>query len=205
MHIKISRKKCLHEYPVFPTRKYDYVKDEDVLFYPKSCSTQVLTLVSKTFKGHVTALAKELSRLVDYLGMENLIFLGDTTMPWLRQINDYKPVKKAQQYLRDSEIGDRFNGGLIVEKKALPVFIKHLCWLTRCNSALPYIHFTDQGMNFIVNICQYGNLHISSLNEQMSQRIEATLSETSFQVLRNGGCFNQFSKTGAIRGRSAQV
>jgi hypothetical protein len=202
---KINRQDCLKKYPSFPLRMYDYDKDEEASFYPKVFKSYILTLTSKSFKGHIKQLGTELFKLTKQLGYDNLIFLGDTELAWLHQDNEYKSAKEAQQYLVDNKIGKRFNGALQIDNSELISFVKHLSWLTRCNASLPYVHFTDRGQNIIGNICQYGNLHLGTLNEATDKLIRAFVDESRFTHLEGNSCFNQFGKVSAIDGRSINV
>jgi hypothetical protein len=201
MLIKINRQDCLKKYPTFPLSSYDYAKDEEAFFYPKVFKSYILTLSSKTFRGHIRQLGNKLKELTEVLNFAALLFLGDTELPWLHQDNDYKPAKEAQQYLTENKIGKRFNGALQVDKSELPTFIKHLSWLTRCNASLPNFHFTDKGQNFIGNICKYGNLHIDTLNETTDKVLKTAIVKSDFKYLDGNHCYNQFGKTSAIAGR----
>jgi hypothetical protein len=61
------------------------------------------------------------------MGLEALIFLGETEMPWLAQKSETKQVKEAFKYF-EAQIEDvTFNGGLIVDNSELPEFIKREC------------------------------------------------------------------------------
>jgi hypothetical protein len=201
MLIKINRQDCLRKYPSFPLRSYDYDKDEEEFYYPKVFKSYILTLSSKSFKGHIKQLGAELLKLTKQFGYDYLIFLGDTELAWLHQDNEYKPAKEAQQYLIDNRIGKRFNGALQVANLELLSFVKHLSWLTRCNASLPYFHFTDKGQNFIGNICKYGNLHIDTLNEVTDKSFNVAIAKGDFKFSDGNKCFNQFGKTSAIAGR----
>jgi hypothetical protein len=205
MLIKINRQHCLKIYPSFPLRSYDYDKDEEEFYYPKVFKSFILTLSSRSFKGHIKQLGTELYKLTKQLGYDYLIFLGDTELAWLHQDNEYKPAKEAQQYLVNNKIGKRFNGALQVDNSELVSFVKHLSWLTRCNASLPYFHFTDKGQNIIGNICQYGNLHLDTLNERTDKLIRAFVDESKFIYLDSNSCFNQFDKASVIAGRSINI
>jgi hypothetical protein len=201
MLIKINRQDCINKYPSFPLRSYDYDKDEEVFLYPNIFKSYILTLKSKSFKGHIKQLGTELFKLTKQLGYDSLTFLGDTELAWLHQDNDYKPAREAQQYLVHNKIGKRFNGALQVDNSGLVSFVKHLSWLTRCNASLPYFHFSDNGQNFIGHICKYGNLHIDTLNQAADNLIKAFIDKSNFEYLDGNNCFNQFGKTSAIAGR----
>ncbi len=201
MLIKIKRQDCLEQYPAFPLRSYDHDKDEELIQYPKTFNSYTLTLASKSFKGHIKALGKALQQLTAHLGYMDLIFLGDTILPWLYQENDYKPVVAAQQYLMENKIGKRFNGAIQVNNQLLVPFIQHLSWLTRCNASLPYFYFTDKGQHFIGHICKHGNLHLDTLHEAVDSLIKAGINKCPFTYLSSSNCSNQFGKTSAIAGR----
>src|SRR5947207_1764242 len=98
MITKIKRRDCLEKFKTFPLRSYNYEKHKEEFFYPELFKSYILTLPSKSFKGHVNALGKELTRLTKAFNADALIILGDTETPWLYQNNNYKPVKEAQEY-----------------------------------------------------------------------------------------------------------
>ena len=201
---KINRKNCLDKYKIFPLRWYDEVKEEEQYYAPKTFQSYILTLKSKSFKGHLSVLGAELTKLVQELCSDTLIFFGDNELPWLNQINEYKPVKEAQQYLIENKIGKRFNGGLQVNLLELPTFIRHLGWLIRCNAALPYFHFVDAGQNILGSICQYGNIHLFALKPETDFLIKSFIERSKFEYI-DSNCSNSFGKSSAIKGRRTLV
>ena len=144
MLIKIKRQDCLDKFPKFPLREYNFIKDEEEYFYPIVYKSYVLTLDSKSLKGHTKKLATELTNLTEKLGFECLIFLGDNKNCWLTKLslgrNDYQLLQDALQYLLDNNVGKTFNGALKVDNSELSTFIKHLFCLVRCDASLPYFH-----------------------------------------------------------------
>ena len=205
MLIKITRQDCLNKYKVLPLHSYDYKRDEDFFSYPKVFKSYILTIPSKSFKGHAREFAKQLSKLVKQLKYHDLVFMGDTTTPWLYQDNEYKPVKEALQYLTGNKVGKRFNGALEIENAELVTFIKHLSWLIRCNASLPYFHFTDKGQQLIGSICKYGNLHIDTLNAAADNNLKKAIQHTGFKYLEGNSCYNQFGRTSKIAERKIVI
>lgn len=209
MLIKINRQDCLYKFPSFPVREYDYINEEEKFFYPKPYKSYILTLDTKSLKGHTKLLAAELTRLTKGLGFENLIFIGDDKNYWLTKLslerNDYKLLKGALQYLQDNKIGKRFNGALDVANFELTEFIKHFFCLVRCDASLPYFHFMDTGQNFVGSICQYGNLHLDALNKKTDNRFNKELAKTKFQIVEDGKCFPSFSKSSMITVRQTNM
>jgi len=205
MLIKINRQDCITKYPNLPLREYNTKEDEYDFHYPKIFANYTLTLPSKSYKGHIKLLGTELCNLITALGFDKLIFLGDEKTPWLYRDHDHPPAKEALQYLAANKIGKRFNGGLQVDIEELPTFIKHLAWLVRSNAILPDVHFVDPNQNIIGNICQYGNLHISTKTKKVDTNFKKVIAESKFEFVMDGQCYNKFSKSGAIKGRTAKV
>lgn len=138
---KINRQEALNKYRVFPLRGYDEVNDEETFFYPPIYKRHILTLSSKSFKGHSKLLGIELTKLSKQLGWDTLLFLGDTELGWLHQENDYKPAQAAQLYLRDNKVGKRFNGALQIHNTEMATFIRHLAWLTPLQCFITLLSF----------------------------------------------------------------
>jgi hypothetical protein len=191
----------LSTYSTFPLSGYDTEMEEEIFSSPVVFKSYILTIPAKTFRGNSKEMGIEIARLTTALHADKLIFLGDSETPWLYQTNDYKPVHEAQQYLSNHKIGKRFNGAIQVDLAELPVFIKHLCWLVRCNAALPSIHFIDPEQNIVGNICQYGNLHISTLNSDADRYLNAFINQSEFFIGNNNSCTGRFGPTSAIHGR----
>jgi hypothetical protein len=200
---KLSRKEAFQQFPAFP--QSNYIDDEYVGTYPQTFVSFFLTLNSTSIATHVKSLAVELKILLQELKIERLTFLGDTDISWRYQDNDYKPVKESLTFLEENRIGKKFNGALQVDKNSLHPFIKHLFWLTRCNASLAYIHFIDDRQSIIGHICQYGNIHLSSLNRNINELLSKAIENTKFQRLASGQCIDRFSKTGTIKGRQIEL
>lgn len=186
--VKIKRQYCLNKYQQFPTRVYDKAIKDYIEFYPEPYSYYVITSGHKTFKGRINHLGIEISKIAKKVGYDNLIFLGNEDIPWLHRDSDFKPAKAALNYLIQNKVGKRFNGALQVDPSQIPVFVKHLAWLTRCNTVLPYVYFTDQGHNIIGHICQYGNLHINILNSKIEEILNHCLESSRLELLVTAHC-----------------
>jgi hypothetical protein len=198
--IKLKRNECLKKYPNFPRTNYYHNK----FFYPDSVASYLLTVDSRFPERHINSLGKELIKFIDYLSIKDLIFLGDSSIEWLFQNNDFNKIQKAFTYLRENKIGKTFNGGLIVNMAELPLFFKHLFWLGRCNSAFPLVYFMDHEQSFVANICKYGNLHLSLLNADLENPVNIFLTQNP-SLFKIDECFQVFSTNKRIKGRQAIV
>lgn len=205
MLIKIDRQEAINNFPILPLRHYDKKKDEEIFNGSKVFANYVLTLPSKSYRGHQKLLATQISLLAKNLGYDHLIFLGDIDIAWLRRLNTYENFQEALQYLVDNKVGKRFNGALQVNTGELPIFIKNLMWLVRTNGVVQYVHFTDPGQNIVADICQYGNLHISTKHKSADKNFKYAVAKSTFTYLTDTNCYNKFSKSGAIKGRTITV
>ncbi len=204
---KINRLECIKHYPKIPLRNFNETEEEYEFYFAEVLTGYVLTLPSKSFKGHIKLLGEELTSLIMKYGCDKLLFLGDLDIAWLHRVNYFKQLPDDRhategfQYLRDNKIGKRFNGALEVDAGQLGGFIKHLAWLVRTNGILSYVHFIDPGQNFIGDICQYGNLHVYTFNEKADKQLKEIIEGSKFDYVKDLNCYNKFSKTGAIKER----
>ncbi|MES2772668.1 MAG: hypothetical protein V4722_00695 [Bacteroidota bacterium] len=204
MLVKIERQEAINKFPSLPLRHYNAKEDEEVFTYPKAFASYVLTLPSKSYKGHIKLLGTELVSFINHLGYENLTFMGDLNIAWLKRLNTNDTFQESLQYLADNKIKKRFSGALQVDTAEISIFLKHLAWLIRTNGILPYVYFTDPGQNIIGNLCQYQNLHISTGNKTADKKFKDAIAKSALTYL-TANCYYKFSKSGAIRGRTLAV
>jgi hypothetical protein len=199
---QIPRQEAIAKFQNFPLRHYDYEEDDYIFNYPKVYASIILTLNSKSYKGHIKLLSTEIISLAKNLGFDNFTFLGDEDIPWLKRLKTYENFQESLQYFVDNKVKKRFNGALQVGITEIPIFIKHLAWLVRTNGIMPYVFFIDPGQTIIGDICQYGNLHISALNRTAHRNLKNAIAKTQFVYLPDEHCYNKFSKSGAIKSRT---
>lgn len=190
----------MHQEYDFPLREYNAKENDFEDYFPETFRSYVLTLSSKTYRGHTSSLANEFTKLIRNLGIDNVIFLGDMKFAWLSGNSDYKPAKEALEYLAANKLGKRFNGALKVSLSELTIFMKHIAWLVRTNSVVSYVHFMNEAQTILGSICQYGNLHISTMNKMSDKQFRGEINNTHFEYASSEECSSQFPK-GEIEGR----
>jgi len=181
---KISRKVFLGKYPTFVHSK----RNGDEYVGPEIFSSYILYIDAGSTQGKCNKLSRELAKLLTLLNYTEMNFLGESSIPWLYREHDYRPVKQALTYLSDNEISKSFNGAIKISIENLPEFIKSLFWLVRCNGVVMYVNFSDNGFNFTGSICQYGNLHISTLDEKTDAAFRNAVNKTAFKFLEDERC-----------------
>ena len=109
---KLTRQECLDRFTAFPLREYDR-KNEEVYYYPKIYSKYWLKLEAKTTIQFKKKLALEITEIYKELKVERLTFLCDYSSPWItknsKNRTDYKELFDALNYLRNNNVGSRFN------------------------------------------------------------------------------------------------
>jgi hypothetical protein len=193
---KTSRKSFLIEYPDFPTSN----NSKDIYTYPDYYRKYIMYVEAKSTKGLCGNVAKEFTKLMELLNCPQLHFLGNSTTPWLFREHDYKPVLQALNYLTENNISKSFNGAITTTNLNLTDFLKHLFWLVRCNGVVFYPYFTDVQFNIMGTICQYGNIHLSTLSEEVDALFNEKVQQTKFILTDKSKCTGRIfkRKTSAI-------
>jgi len=58
----------------------------------------------------------------------------------------------------------------------------------------------DNDQHFIGSLCQYGNIHFSTMDKEADRRLKNALKDSALRVLKSN-CVDQFSRTGKIKSR----
>jgi hypothetical protein len=177
----IPRRECLESYSKMPIS--DDLKEE--YFFPQILKSYVL---SSGFQEDVEKLCLDIVDWVRRMGFDDLIFLGETDMPWLSQESDVEQVKRSFKYFYALKIDTTFNGGFLVDTRDILEFINHLFWLTRFNAAFPIVYFTDKNQGLIGNLCKYGNLHVFTLSHDIDEVFLASITQSQFKLIENSEC-----------------
>jgi hypothetical protein len=198
---KIPYQECLRRFPNMPWSDPAH----DTFFFPKEIKHRILLLHSKSAKGHAKLLSSEMMALLRPFHATPFIFCLDVACPWLRFASDYLPVQQALAYLKHNKVPKTFDGALMADEAAQPLFFSHLFWLVRCHAALPIIYFMDVEQRFWGTICQYGNLHISTLSDAAENDLQGALSNSKFVETDTKGCHSTFTKSSKIAHRQIVV
>jgi len=160
-------------------------------YYPNNFASYVLTLKSNTYQKYLKALGKQLSKLLDALKLDALIFLGDEKLAWRFREGKHKTFKKGMDFFAKSGIKKDFKGGLIVNKASLPQFIKYLVDLVRTNGIVQYIYFTDECQSLLGSFCNVGNMHIDTMHKNSNELFHSAVRSSKFEFLSEK-CVFQF-------------
>ena len=178
-------------------RKKDNV--ETISLEEKYTGTVIYNFPYAPVENYAESLAEGIVTLAEKLEWLAVICMLVYPKPWLGQENDYKPVKKALDYLKSIGVTDDFTGGIIANGTELQELMKHLFWIFRCNASLPYCFFSGIEKEFVGSICQYGNVHFHFYAE--TEMIRTNHETLGLGMVEIEQCYENFSDTGAIEGR----
>ena len=197
---KIDRLSCFQRYPKFPWSKYHGNK----YFFPPVYGQYTITLNSKTVKSHAKNIGSALQLLVEQMKFDALMFIGDSTLPWLYRANDfdYKPVADAFEYLKNNGISKTFNGGVVLTVTGIAEFTKHLFWLTRTNGIVQYVYAMDENQQILLRVCQHGSIHFYTLDDATDKLFNEKLPASGLHLLDSVTCYEAFGKHGQIAHRT---
>jgi len=165
--------------------------------------TTIYVFKYDTINNYINHLANGFTELADKLKWKSVIFLADYAEPWYGGRNDFQPLEDAIDYFKIIGATDTFTGGFKVDLYDLPQFLKNYFWLCRCYASSPYRFFSSPGKNVVLYLCQYGNIHFHYFSEEYKKEIEAHAKDIG--MIKEDQCFEPFSETGALEGRSMKL
>jgi hypothetical protein len=192
--VKLKRDECLSRHPKFPVA--DYLREQ--FEFPVVFKSYFLSITPRPRTKYIKALSVAIGNLVEELGYEFLIFLGDSKTSWLYRSEENrgksKAINEALDYFGNKNIGPRFNGALRLDVTEVGEFTEHLYWLTSPNAALPIFHFMDGSENILGSICQYGTVHFNTLNSGTDSRFNKLICHGMLPFLLSSNCDKAFGK-----------
>ncbi len=144
----------------------------------------------------------EIGKILEQLSIalnSELIFILDYNVPWLSQENDFAPVIKASNYLREIGTNEEFSGAYKLSGDELAEFVANLFWIIRCNASLPYCWFSTESHQFIGDVCKHGNLHFHTYSEEVKIQLESFAKQNS--LIEIDDCVEGFIGDSGIEGR----
>src|SRR5688572_21488478 len=94
MITKIKRQECLELFPIFPTRVWNSKLEQYDAYFADNFGGYILSVLSKSYRGHIKCLAAEITNLTKSLNSDSLIFLCDIAIPWLKRDSVFKQAKE---------------------------------------------------------------------------------------------------------------
>ncbi|MFZ4930389.1 hypothetical protein [Chryseobacterium sp. Mn2064] len=105
--------------------------------------------------------------------------------------NNFKPLKEAYRKLEEITGNTTYKEAFEIETDDISVFIDILFWITRCDPSIAeYIFLFDKDEQIQINICKYGNIHLTEYHKE--QLTASKLKELGWKIIE-GQEFDQFT------------
>lgn len=165
----------------------------------------IAELDAPTFEVFIENIGQSLVRLTSALGWDQVFVICDARHPYLAQENTYKPVRNATQNLLAMGMTRTSIEGAVLNENTISDFFESIFWIVRCNASAPGICFSSSNSNIIGTLCKHGNIHFECYSQAEREFLKEALKTSSFIEVASGICFENFSASGAIRGRQIIV
>lgn len=90
-----------------------------------------------------------------------------------------------------------------IDAESLPDLLEILFWTARCDPGVPeYIFLFDKDGQIRINLCKYGNLHLTEFNQE--QLTTGNLTTLGWDIIE-GPEVDPFTDGGQIEGRQIRI
>lgn len=167
-------------------------------------NNKIISLNHTDIETFSSALSKKLMELFQIIKATRLIVISGLKLDFFgNRKNSYKPLKKAYKKLEEIVESKSFREAFTIEIADIPTFTEILFWITRCDPSAPeYIFLFDEGQQIQMNLCKYGNIHLTEINgEYFTKDILRQLG----WIIIEGREYDNFSDGGKIEGRRIRI
>ncbi len=151
-------------------KKEEYLAMYDLMDIPKLEIVSFNKIIGLKQKGSIDVFTKELSQklfeLLSELEVKELIILIPIKLDFLEgNKNNYPPIKKASQSLKELIGSKSYSEALQIELKELETMVEIFFWLTH-GGRFDALMFFDREERFVFDICKHGNIHWTEFEKE---------------------------------------
>ncbi len=176
----IGRRTALKRFPSLPAGSWRTGK----FTYPITHSGCILAGVGPTEQLREKAVIAGMTLLLRAMGVETLIFMSDTSVPW-RFWEDKAPrgTTRTMDSFKSMGVSKKFSGGFSVPISETSSFLGHTFRLSKTNAVSGDIHFIDDREQVLGHPCKYGNFHFYCISSAASDMFTECLQKTELVVI----------------------
>jgi len=183
-----------------------YISAFDVLNYailPLKSNEIKLSVDNIDITIHPNILYQKITKLLDLIDVENLYVLSCLKTDFFNSLryNKHKPLITAFSKLKKIVGENNYMEALIVNKIYIKDIIEIVFLLSRCDHEMDNILLFDEMERYYFNICKHGNIHFVEING--NNIAKEKIADIGFKIIEK--CYDNFSKTGKIKGRKIEV
>lgn len=177
--------------------QFDFLKNDTINY---TTYNKIIGLNHSIIDTFTDELTKKLSELFQSINATEFIIISHLKLDFFgNRGNKFKPLINAYEQL-EKIIGNKtYNEAFNFDINNLHEFIEILFWITRCDmSVAEYIYIFDKNENIKINLCKYGNIHLSEFNKEQLTNLK--LKELGWKIIE-GKEFDNFTTDENIKGR----
>jgi hypothetical protein len=181
--------------------QFDFLKDETI-----DCPTyyKIIGINHTDLNTFTQKLSFKLNELFEKINAKEFLVLSYLKLDFFGQgESDYPPLANAYRMLEKIVGAKTYNEAFAFNIKDLPCFVEILFWLIRCDPEVPpYIYLFDQEEKIGLNMCKYGNIHLTEF--KIEKLTEDILQSLDWNIIK-GPEYDPFSENGSIEGRQIKT
>ena len=181
--------------------QFDCLENEE-MDYP--IFNKIIGINHSDIETFAIALTEKLIELFQAISATNFIIVSHLKLDFFGNLrNRFNPLKSAYKKLKKIIGNTTYKEAIKIDIASLPDFVDILFWLTRCDSSIPeYIFLFDEKEQIQINLCKYGNLHITEYHKE--QFTENKLKVLGWEIIE-GQEYDNFTSDGQIAGRQIKI
>lgn len=186
-----------------PWSMYDPQTDEEEFHFPDGASYMIVSSSASTYTRSINKICKEIIEVFKKMKLQNFLIMGAQDTAWRfrqRRYTDPK-VTSTMDFFTESGIRPRFNGAVLVSLEEFPTWFKHVLYSVRVNALVPEMHFLDISQSLYFSPCQYGNLHLTIVEELLVEPFRNEIDRSELILISPNDCVFKTSKNKGIPGR----
>ena len=185
--------------------KIEYKNIFDAIDYKKynlKYNEKILTCGHNDLKTFTKILFDILLNLFEAIDISELFILVDLKIDFYKYLfNKYKPLVNAYKKLKKITEKMYYTEAFYLNKLSEEI-VDIIFWLSRCCPSMNNIIFFDKMERYYLSVCQYGNIHITGLNENFIS--DEIVNKSGLKIIE-GREMDNFSKDQKINGRRLKI
>jgi hypothetical protein len=181
--------------------QFDCFKNEELHYKTQNKIIGLNHSEIDTFTKKLTSKLRELFQITNanefyIISHLKLDFFGNRNNKFKPLVNSYKKLEKI--------VGQNsYKEAFKIDEDEMSDFVEILFWIIRCDpSVAEFIFLFDKNEKIQVNLCKYGNIHLTEFgSEQLTEEILTSLG----WIIIDGQEFDNFTIEGKIKGRQIYV
>lgn len=176
--------------------------DEGIIDY--ETYNKIIGLKQSDVKTFTDELTKKLIELFNKVGATEFYVISHLKLDFFgNRENKFKPLLNSYEKLEKIVGQKTYKEAFKFSINSLPDFIEILFWITRSDPSVPeFIFLFDQNERLQINLCKYGNIHLTEFKEE--KLTNEILTSLGWNIIE-GEEFDNFTEDGKIKGRKLKI